>query len=116
MPPGLKLLRSVFMKGIAAAAIESLEAAKAAGAEERIHAEIAEVLGEPLLGRLLTGSRAHAARRVEEMRAAAAYLEELGVEPRVATAAASGSRASRLNRRCLARRGPAGAWHLGQDA
>jgi 3-hydroxyisobutyrate dehydrogenase-like beta-hydroxyacid dehydrogenase len=84
---GLKLLRSVFMKGIAAAAIESLEAAKAAGAEERIHGEIAEVLGELLLGRLLTGSRAHAARRVEEMRAAAAYLEELGVEPRIATAA-----------------------------
>ena len=85
---GLKLLRSVFMKGIAAAAIESLEAAKAAGAEERLHAEIAAVLGEPLLERLLTGSRAHAARRVDEMCAAAAYLEELGVEPRVATAAA----------------------------
>jgi 3-hydroxyisobutyrate dehydrogenase-like beta-hydroxyacid dehydrogenase len=84
---GLKLLRSVFMKGMAAAAIESLEAAKAAGAEERIHGEIAEVLGGPLLGRLLTGSRAHAVRRVEEMRAAAAYLEELGVEPRIATAA-----------------------------
>ena len=75
------------MKGIAAAAIESLEAATAAGAEERIRAEIAEVLGEPLLERLLTGSRVHAARRVEEMRAAAAYVEELGVEPRVAAAA-----------------------------
>jgi len=55
--------------------------------EERIRTEIAEVLGEPLLERLLAGSRAHAARRVEEMRAAAVYLEELGVEPRVATAA-----------------------------
>ena len=85
---GLKLLRSVFMKGIAAAAIESLEAARAAGAEDRVHADIAAVLGEPLLERLLSGSRAHAARRVDEMRAAAAYLEELGVEPRVATAAA----------------------------
>jgi 3-hydroxyisobutyrate dehydrogenase-like beta-hydroxyacid dehydrogenase len=84
---GLKLLRSVFMKGIAAAAIESLEAATAAGAEQRIRGEIADVLGEPLLERLLSGSRVHAARRVEEMRAAAAYLEELGVEPRVATAA-----------------------------
>ena len=84
---GLKLLRSVFMKGIAAAAIESLEAATAAGAEERIRAEIAEVLGGPLLERLLTGSRVHAARRVEEMRAAAAYVQELGVEPRVAAAA-----------------------------
>jgi 3-hydroxyisobutyrate dehydrogenase-like beta-hydroxyacid dehydrogenase len=85
---GLKLLRSVFMKGIAAAAIESLEAAEAAGAEDRVRAEIASVLGEPLLERLLTGSRAHAARRVEEMHAAAAYLEELGVDPRIATAAA----------------------------
>ncbi len=76
------------MKGIAAAAIESLEAATAAGAEERVRADIAAILGEPLLERLLSGSRAHAARRVEEMRAAAANVEELGVEPYVATAAA----------------------------
>jgi hypothetical protein len=46
------------------------------------------VIGEPLLERLLTGSEAHASRRVHEMRAAAAYLEELGVDPRVASAAA----------------------------
>lgn len=84
----LKLLRSVFMKGLAAAAIESLEAASAAGAEERVREEIAGVVGEALLERLLTGSRSHAARRVDEMRAAAAYLDELGIEPRVATAAA----------------------------
>ena len=53
---GLKLLRSVFMKGIAAAAIESLEAAEAAGVEERLRADIAAVIGEPLLERLLTGA------------------------------------------------------------
>jgi 3-hydroxyisobutyrate dehydrogenase-like beta-hydroxyacid dehydrogenase len=85
---GLKLLRSVFMKGMAAAALESLEAAKAAGVEERVHADIAAVIGEPLLERLLSGSRTHAARRVDEMRAAAAYLEELGVDPLVASASA----------------------------
>jgi 3-hydroxyisobutyrate dehydrogenase-like beta-hydroxyacid dehydrogenase len=85
---GLKLLRSVFMKGMAAAALESLEAAAAAGAEDRVHADIAAVIGGPLLERLLTGSRVHAVRRVEEMKAAAAYLEELGVEPRIASAAA----------------------------
>ena len=85
---GLKLLRSVFMKGMAAAAIESLEAARAAGVEGRVRADLAAVIGEPLLERLLSGSRLHAVRRVEEMRAAAAYLEELGVEPRVASAAA----------------------------
>ena len=85
---GLKLLRSVFMKGIAAASIEALEAAKRAGAEDRVRSDIAGVLGEPLLDRLLSGSRTHAARRVDEMQAAAAYVEELGIEPRIATAAA----------------------------
>lgn len=86
---GLKLLRSVFMKGMAAAALESLEAAKAAGVEDRAHADIAAVIGEPLLERLLAGSHAHAARRVDEMHAAAAYLEELGIDPRVSSAAAA---------------------------
>jgi 3-hydroxyisobutyrate dehydrogenase-like beta-hydroxyacid dehydrogenase len=85
---GLKLLRSVFMKGLAAAAIETLEAARAAGAEDRLHADLAAVIGEPLLDRLLSGTQAHAARRVEEMNAAVAYLEELGVSPRIASAAA----------------------------
>jgi 3-hydroxyisobutyrate dehydrogenase-like beta-hydroxyacid dehydrogenase len=85
---GLKLLRSVFMKGIAAAAIEALEAARAAGVEDRVRADIVGVLGEPLLERLLSGSRTHAARRVDEMQAAAAYAAELGVEPRIASAAA----------------------------
>jgi 3-hydroxyisobutyrate dehydrogenase-like beta-hydroxyacid dehydrogenase len=85
---GLKLLRSVFMKGLAAAAIESVEAARAAGAEEWVRADIASVIGEPLLERLLDGSRVHAARRQDEMDAAADYLEELGVNPRIAVAAA----------------------------
>lgn len=85
---GLKLLRSVFMKGLAAAAIESLAAARTAGAEDRVRADIASVIGEPLLERLLSGSQAHAARRVDEMRAAATYLDELGISPRVAGAAA----------------------------
>jgi 3-hydroxyisobutyrate dehydrogenase-like beta-hydroxyacid dehydrogenase len=85
---GLKLLRSVFMKGLAAAVIESLEAARAASVEDRLHADIAAVIGAPLLDRLLSGTRTHAARRADEMRTAAAYLEELGVPPRVATAAA----------------------------
>lgn len=86
---GLKLLRSVFMKGVAAAAIEALEAARAAGVEDRVRGDIAGVLGEPLLERLLSGSQTHAARRVDEMQAAAAYVSELGIDPRIATAAAN---------------------------
>ena len=85
----MKLLRSVFMKGLAAAAIESLEGAEAAGHAEWLRGELAAVIGEPLLERLLEGSRAHAERRVEEMEAAADLLRVLGVEPRIAAASAS---------------------------
>jgi hypothetical protein len=76
------------MKGIAASAIEAIEAARAAGVESHVRNDIAAILGEPLLERLLSGSRTHAARRVDEMQAAAAYVSELGVEPRIASAAA----------------------------
>lgn len=83
----IKLLRSVFMKGIAVAAVETMAGAEAAGVTDRLRSDLVEILGEPLLERLLTGSTAHAVRRADEMRAAAANLEELGVEPDVARAA-----------------------------
>ena len=86
---GLKLLRSVFMKGLAASVLESVEGAKVRGADGWLRREIADVLGEPLLERLLSGTVTHAERRLDEMEAAAAYLEELGVEPRVSRAAAA---------------------------
>jgi len=85
----LKLLRSVFMKGLAAAAMESVQAAEVAGRAEWLEHEIAEVIGRPFLERLLEGSRKHAARRVEEMEAACDLLLELGIEPRIASASAS---------------------------
>jgi 3-hydroxyisobutyrate dehydrogenase-like beta-hydroxyacid dehydrogenase len=84
-----KLLRSVFMKGLAAAALESLHAAEAAGHGRWLEGEIATVIGEPLLERLVEGSRRHAVRRVDEMEAARELLLELGVEPRVAAASAA---------------------------
>jgi 3-hydroxyisobutyrate dehydrogenase-like beta-hydroxyacid dehydrogenase len=85
----LKLLRSVFMKGLAAAAVESLQAGEAAGHADWLRHELADVIGEPLLTRLLEGSRTHAARRVDELEAARELLLELGVEPRIASASAS---------------------------
>jgi 3-hydroxyisobutyrate dehydrogenase-like beta-hydroxyacid dehydrogenase len=84
----LKLVRSVFMKGLAASALESLRAADAVGQESWLEGEIAAVIGEPLLERLVDGSRRHAARRVDEMEAARELLLELGVEPRIAGASA----------------------------
>jgi len=82
----MKLVRSVFMKGLAACAIESLRAADAAGCREWLEAELAAVIGEELLERLVEGSRVHAARRVEEMEAASALLRDLRIEPRIADA------------------------------
>jgi 3-hydroxyisobutyrate dehydrogenase-like beta-hydroxyacid dehydrogenase len=86
-----KLLRSVFMKGLAASAIEALSAAAAAGCEDWLREEIAAELTSAdaaRLERLETGSRRHAARRVHEVRDASALLRELGIEPRVSEAAA----------------------------
>ncbi len=74
----LKLLRSVFMKGLAASALESLRAAEAAGHARWLEGEIAAVLGEPLLERLVEGSRRHAVRRVDEMQAAREEIHSTG--------------------------------------
>lgn len=78
---GRKLLRSVFMKGLAAIVLESVTAAEAAGQEDWVRAQIAAELsgdGEALVERLLTGSRQHAARRAHETVDASEYLAALG--------------------------------------
>lgn len=85
-----KLLRSVFMKGLAASVLESLAAAEAAGCADWLRADIAATLrdaDESLVERLVAGSTRHAVRRVAEMEAAAGLLRELGVKPHVARAA-----------------------------
>lgn len=84
-----KLLRSVFFKGMAAAVVEALEAARAAGLEDWLRRNIADELaaaGPATVDRLVEGSHRHAVRRTHEMEAAAAMLEELGIPPLVATA------------------------------
>jgi 3-hydroxyisobutyrate dehydrogenase-like beta-hydroxyacid dehydrogenase len=100
-----KLLRSVFYKGMAAAAVEALLAAREAGCEdwlrEHIAAELAAADGATLT-RLEEGSYRHALRRAHEMAAATELLGELAVPARVA-------RASQLWLEDLAQRGaPAG--------
>jgi 3-hydroxyisobutyrate dehydrogenase-like beta-hydroxyacid dehydrogenase len=85
-----KLVRSVFVKGLAAAMMESLAAGETCGIDSWVRGEILRVLDGPggrLVERLLTGTRLHAVRRREEMAAAAELLAELGVEPRVSRAA-----------------------------
>ncbi|MER7273837.1 DUF1932 domain-containing protein [Dactylosporangium sp. NPDC000244] len=84
-----KLLRSIFYKGMAAAAVEALAAARAADLEEWLSGNIADELTRAdaaTLDRLVTGSRRHAVRRTHEMQAAAELLDGLGVPARVARA------------------------------
>jgi 3-hydroxyisobutyrate dehydrogenase-like beta-hydroxyacid dehydrogenase len=84
-PPGAaaarKLLRSVFMKGLAATVIEAMTAATAAGCETWLIQQIAAELGPDgpaLVNRLITGTRRHAARRIHEVQTSRDYLTELG--------------------------------------
>jgi 3-hydroxyisobutyrate dehydrogenase-like beta-hydroxyacid dehydrogenase len=84
-----KLLRSVFYKGLAAAVVEALEAARTAGLEEWLRGNIAGELtaaGSSTVDRLVEGSHRHAVRREHEMAAAAQLLDELGVPARVSRA------------------------------
>lgn len=91
-----KLLRSVFMKGLAASALESIEAADAVGQREWLQRELEGVLGGDLLARLVDGSHVHAERRVDELEAACEFLVELGVEPLIASASAQRLRLLRV--------------------
>ncbi|GAB3324187.1 NAD(P)-dependent oxidoreductase [Geodermatophilus aquaeductus] len=85
-----KLLRSVFYKGLAAAVVEALRGAEAAGCADWLRGNIAaELTGfdARTVDRLVEGTRVHARRRADEMAAATEQLEELGVPARVAPAA-----------------------------
>ena len=93
-PPGAaatrKLLRSVFYKGMSAAVLEALAAARAAGLEEWLRANIRDEFersGSGTLDRIVDGSHRHALRRRDEMAAAADLLDDLGVPNRVTPAA-----------------------------
>jgi 3-hydroxyisobutyrate dehydrogenase-like beta-hydroxyacid dehydrogenase len=84
-----KLLRSVFYKGIAAAVIEAIAAARAVGLEEWLRNNIIDELtlaNESTVDRLIEGSHRHAVRREHEMAAAAELLDELGIPARVSRA------------------------------
>ncbi|MEA5360765.1 DUF1932 domain-containing protein [Amycolatopsis sp., V23-08] len=85
-----KLLRSVFFKGMSAAVVEALQAARAAGCEDWLRQLITDELtaaNASTVERLVTGSYTHAVRRTAEMAAAAEMLDDLGVPSDVAGAA-----------------------------
>ncbi len=77
----LKMVRSVFMKGLATLLIETLTAAEAADAADWMRGQLTAELGPDapaLVERLITGTHAHRARREQEVRDALDLLDELG--------------------------------------
>jgi 3-hydroxyisobutyrate dehydrogenase-like beta-hydroxyacid dehydrogenase len=76
---------------MSAAVCEALEAARAAGVEDWLRADIGRTFDQAdarLVERIVDGTFTHAQRRAHEMHAAVALLDELGVPSPVARAAA----------------------------
>lgn len=85
-----KLVRSSFMKGLAAVVLESVGAAQAAGCESWLRGQIATELGgdpQQLIDRLISGSKQHASRRVHEVEDTRDYLASIQQPAWVAEAA-----------------------------
>lgn len=77
----LRLLRSVFMKGLAALVIEADTAAQTVAADGWLRGQMAAELGpdgEALIERLIAGTHQHAVRRAQEVREALSTLEVTG--------------------------------------
>jgi 3-hydroxyisobutyrate dehydrogenase-like beta-hydroxyacid dehydrogenase len=93
-----KMIRTVFSKGMETLLIETLVSARRAGLLEEIWAEILQTLAPDRMQRMLqTWIRSHAIsahRRMKEMQEVSRYLENLHVQPPIATAAAETFRRS----------------------
>lgn len=79
-----KLLRSIMMKGLAGTVIEALRGAEKAGCSDWLWDNLSDEITRAdakLLSRLVRGTGIHAKRRLHEMEASAALLEDLGIEP-----------------------------------
>ena len=87
----IKLVRSIFMKGIASLMIETMQAADAYDVSEEIIASLSKSLdGIPFakhLDRLVTGTAIHCTRRAAELKGSIAMQEESHLAPEMSAAA-----------------------------
>lgn len=93
--PGLaaarKPLRSVVVKGMGALFIEAMRAGPASGCEERLWDHLCAQVEDSDAGfgrRIVESNARHGAGRTDEMRASSRLLDELGVEPVMASSTA----------------------------
>lgn len=86
----IKLVRSVFMKGIASLMIEMLQAGDAYGVADEVVASVGKSMDgiafTSHLDRLVTGTAIHCARRGAELKGTIAMLEEANLSPEMTTA------------------------------
>ena len=86
----IKLVRSIYMKGIAGLMIEMLQGADAYGVTEEVVASISKSMDNiPFtshLDRLVTGSALHCTRRAAELKGSIAMLSEEGLSAEMTTA------------------------------
>ena len=86
----IKLVRSIFMKGIASLMIEMLQAADAYGVADEVVASVSKSMdGIPFtshLDRLVTGTALHCVRRASELNGSIAMLEEAKLSPEMTVA------------------------------
>ena len=87
----IKLVRSIFMKGIASLMIETMQAADAYDVSDEIVASLSKSLdGIPFtqhLDRLVTGTAIHCTRRAAELKGSIAMQEESKLSPEMSAAA-----------------------------
>ncbi len=89
---GIKILRSVLMKGIEALTDEMLLAARHYGVDEIVLASAARTLARPWMDTvqsLMPSGAIHAKRRAEELDMSAEAVRDAGVDPIMATAVAA---------------------------
>lgn len=89
---GIKILRSVLMKGIEALLDETLLAARHYGTDEVVLASAAKTLARPWMdtvASLLPSGAIHAQRRAEELEMSAEAVADAGIEPTMARAIAA---------------------------
>ncbi len=86
----IKLVQSIFMKGLQALLIELLEAGSAMNVADLVLKSLEGVMNsgpfEPTVNRLVTGSAIHAQRRAHEMKNVIEMLESANIKPTMSTA------------------------------
>lgn len=87
---GIKLIRSIFMKGLPALFVEVLEAASIMKVDHLVLKSLATTMNacpfEQTFNRLVTGSAIHAERRAHEMENVIAMLSSINVKPTMSQA------------------------------